>query len=261
MVAESVMGGRICWVLASVVTVALEPTDVLVDRYVRSAGDRAMTAEYPADPVDTRDTFERIAEDFDRTRDRPWPAVESFTIAADTGGVALDLGCGNGRHLGLLARRAETVVGIDVSRAMLLTAVRNRPSDDVEFIEASALRLPLHAASVDIALYVAAMHHLPSVSARIVSLDELARVMRPGRSSLVSVWSVTDDRFDSSVGFDTTVDWTLPGGETVPRFYHIYDRTEFDAELDASKFDVVRCWEEAGNLYAHLRAPTGLSQG
>ncbi|ERH11464.1 MAG: hypothetical protein J07HB67_00471, partial [halophilic archaeon J07HB67] len=51
-------------------------------------------------------------------------------------------------------------------------------------------------------------------------------------------------------GFDTTVDWTLPGGETVPRFYHVYDPAEFRADLRQSALTVVSTRVSSGNCYA-----------
>lgn len=205
----------------------------------------------PHDPTRVRDTYEHIAHDFDRTRERPWPAVERFIKATAHVDTALDLGCGNGRHLDLLANRAERVVGIDVSRAML-TVASQRVTGSVQFLEASARWLPLRSGSVDLAIYIATMHHLPSPTDRIASLDQIAEVLSGGGRVLVSVWSVSHERFDATEAFDTLVDWTLPDGETVPRYYHIYDHQTFSTEIEASQFDIVRLWQEAGNLYAHL---------
>ncbi|MFC6728796.1 SAM-dependent methyltransferase, partial [Natronoarchaeum mannanilyticum] len=82
------------------------------------------------------------------------------------------------------------------------------------------------------------------------SLDELARALAPEGRALVSAWSTAHDRFDRSEGFDTTVDWTLPGGETVPRFYHVYDPDEFRADLSASDLAVEDAFLSSGNCYA-----------
>jgi hypothetical protein len=46
------------------------------------------------------------------------------------------------------------------------------------------------------------------------------------------------------------VDWTLPGGETVPRFYHIYAPAEFRRELDDSGLSTVSFEVSSGNCYA-----------
>jgi hypothetical protein len=69
----------------------------------------------------------------------------------------------------------------------------------------------------------------------------------------VSAWSSTHDKFDGGpddeVGFDTEVDWTLPGGETVPRYYHIYAPAEFEADLAESDLAVVESFRSNGNCY------------
>jgi len=98
------------------------------------------------------------------------------------------------------------------------------------------------------------LHHLPSREARVRSLDELARVLAPGGTALVSAWSTAHDRFDREEGFDTTVDWTLPGGETVPRYYHIYSPAEFEIDLGESAPSVVDVDISSGNCYATVTA-------
>jgi tRNA (uracil-5-)-methyltransferase TRM9 len=204
---------------------------------------------------DVRETYDRIGHHFAQTRAHPWPAVERFIEGADAT-VGLDLGCGNARHAEALAAHAERVLGIDLSRAVLETAhersrERNFP---VELCQADATALPIASRTVDCAVYIATIHHLPAREARIESLDELARVLAPGGRALVSAWSTTHDRFDRTEGFDTTVDWTLPGGETIPRYYHIYDSAEFEADVSESELGVERVFEERGNCYAVVTA-------
>ncbi|MHC3380468.1 class I SAM-dependent methyltransferase [Haloarcula sp. H-GB5] len=199
-----------------------------------------------------RRTYEDIGDHFSKTREYAWPEVESFVD--DAGGVetALDVGCGNGRHAELLAGVADRVVGLDASRA-LLQAATDRVGDSVALLQGDATRLPLTAGSVDLAVYVATLHHLPSRSARRASLNELARVLAPGARALVSAWSTAHDRFDADTdadaGFDTTVDWTLPGGETVPRFYHIYTPAEFERDVADSDLRLVSMELSSGNCY------------
>ncbi|WP_136602239.1 class I SAM-dependent methyltransferase [Salinigranum halophilum] len=209
-------------------------------------------------------TYDRIAEHFAATREYAWPEVETF-LDERRGAVALDVGCGNGRHTELLADHAETVVGLDVSRG-LLSEAGARADDhgfDAALLQGDAASLPLKRDTVDLAVYVATLHHLAPRSRRVASLDELARVLSPKGRAVVSAWSTVHDRFadgetDGSdgedTGFDTTVDWTLPGGETVPRFYHIYAPGEFRADLDASSLMPLDVFVSSGNCYAVVRA-------
>jgi ubiquinone/menaquinone biosynthesis C-methylase UbiE len=201
---------------------------------------------------DPRTTYDRIADHFAATREYPWPEIESFVADADRVALALDVGCGNGRHAEVLAKRADRVVALDASRGLLLTA-RDRRADhgfDADLVQGDAAALPLRDGRVGLAVYVATLHHLRPRERRVASLDELARVLAPGGRALVGVWSTTHDRFDAEAGFDTTVDWTLPGGETVPRYYHIYDPAEFDDDLAASPLAVHERFESSGNCYA-----------
>lgn len=220
--------------------------------------DDALADGDDTDVVETaavRDTYDEIAGHFASTREYPWPEVESF-LTGRRGTRALDLGCANGRHAEQLAEHADFVLGLDVSRGLLAEA-RTRAEArtfGLALVQGDAAALPLGADTVDLAVYVATLHHLPSRRARVASLDELARVLRPGSAALVSAWSTEHSRFEerenAGVGFDTAVDWTLPGGETVPRFYHIYAPAEFDADLDASGLGVVESFLSSGNCYA-----------
>ncbi|WP_255193644.1 class I SAM-dependent methyltransferase [Natronobeatus ordinarius] len=203
--------------------------------------------------ADVRDTYDRIATHFAATREYAWPEVESF-VADATGRVGLDVGCGNCRHAELLADRVDRTIGLDVSRGLLETG-RERATDRafaVDLVQGDAATLPLRTDTVDLAVYVATLHHLPTRESRLASLDELARVLTPDGRALVSAWSTAHDRFDAEEGFDTTVEWTLPGGEPVDRFYHIYAPEEFEADLEESDL-VVREWEvSSGNCYAEV---------
>ena len=206
------------------------------------------------DRFGVRGTYERIADHFASTREHPWPDVESF-CAGRRADVALDVGCANGRHTELLSGHAERVIGLDLSPELLSIARRRVP--EAHLVEGDAAELPFVSGSVGLALYIATLHHLPERRLRRRSLDELARVLHDGGTALVSVWSTTHDRFetDEESGFDTEVGWTLPGGETVPRYYHIYAPAEFDADLDASALSVVESFTSRGNCYAVVESP------
>jgi len=208
-----------------------------------------------------RATYERIGEHFAKTRANPWPEVEDF-LAERSGEVGLDIGCGNGRHTERLAECCDRTVGLDASRELLAVAADRREgdadgtrdSDSVSpayaLVQGDAATLPVTDDCIDLAVYVATLHHLPTRAGRIASLDELARVLAPGGRALVSAWSTTHDRFDAETGFDTTVDWTLPGGEVVDRFYHIYDPEEFRTDLNESTLDLASVEVSSGNCYA-----------
>lgn len=207
-----------------------------------------------ATAASVRETYDRIADHFSTTREHPWPQISSF-LDDRRGNVGLAVGCGNGRHVEPLASQCDRAIGLDLSRALLDIAVDRAENRGVTaaWVQGDATRLPVCRNVADLALYVATLHHLSTAAERRASLDELARVLAPDGRALVSVWSTTHDRFDAERGFDTVVDWTLPDGEIVPRYYHIYDPDEFADDLKASRLRVDRTFTERGNCFAVVR--------
>ncbi|TQQ81475.1 class I SAM-dependent methyltransferase [Halonotius roseus] len=205
---------------------------------------------------DVQAVYDRIADHFASTRAYAWPEVESFVTAiADHEGLdrGLDLGCGNGRHTELLAEHGADAISVDVSRG-LLSAAATRQRDHgfaADLVQGDAATLPFADDTFGQIVYVATLHHLRPESTRRESLAELGRVLQPGGLALISAWSTAHDRFDAETAFDTTVEWTLPGGETVDRYYHIYDPEAFRAALNAvDAIEPLVVTVSSGNCYA-----------
>jgi SAM-dependent methyltransferase len=97
--------------------------------------------------------------------------------------TVLDLGCGTGRFSTLIADRfGATVVGIDPSLAMLHTAGRHAQRGNVQYAAAHAERLPLAAASCDVAWLSQVVHHIRD---RKACAAELHRVLRAKGVALI----------------------------------------------------------------------------
>ena len=205
------------------------------------------------DAPSVRRVYDRIGEHFSQTRQYPWTDVTDF-LDTVSGTVGIDVGCGNGRHTEPLAAIVDTAIGIDLSRTLVATATERAEERGyrASFLQGTATGLPVRDSTVDVGLYIAAIHHLRTPKARFASLNELARVLAPGGTALISSWCTTHEKFARTSGFDTTVDWTLPDGETVARFYHIYDPEEFRGDVEASDLAVEATWTAAGNCYARV---------
>lgn len=96
--------------------------------------------------------------------------------------AVLDIACGPGIYTRAFARRlAEgTVVGLDLSRPMLSTAVhlaREAHLSNVSFVRADAQHLPFDAERFDVVNCCGALHLFPDVGA---ALAEVRRVLAPG---------------------------------------------------------------------------------
>jgi SAM-dependent methyltransferase len=97
----------------------------------------------------------------------------------------VDIGCGEGYLTVEVARWAHRVVAVDRAPAVLARAkalAGRRHADNITFKRGEIDRLPLEAASVDIALLSQALHHAVE-PARAVA--EAVRVVRPGGRILV----------------------------------------------------------------------------
>jgi ubiquinone/menaquinone biosynthesis C-methylase UbiE len=127
------------------------------------------------------------AEAYDRLSGRVFRGVyarvaEDVAMAAPTGGVVLDAGCGSGRLAVEIAMRRPDlrVHGIDLERGMVEVASRRaeqeKVADRVQFTVADLAQLRMPDDSVDLVVSTASMHHWTDVGAVIGSLD---RVLRP----------------------------------------------------------------------------------
>lgn len=208
--------------------------------------------------VDVRETYDRIASHFAQTRRTPWVEVERF-LSDQSGTLGIDIGVGNARHAEVMSAVVEHVIGLDLSRSVLGEAAARSEAHRfrIWLVQGDAMMLPIRSGCIDVAVYVATLHHLPSRSSRLRSLNELARVLSDRGSGIVSAWSTRHEKFDHSTGFDTYVDWTLPDGEVVPRFYHIYDPNEFAADIASSALCASEVFVSGGNCYAIVTADRG----
>ena len=197
-----------------------------------------------------RDAFDSIAEEFDAARQRPWREVEEFVQALGPGSRVVDLGCGNGRHLRLLAGAGMRGIGLDASRALLQKARESGPVACGDLA-----RLPFLPGVADAGLLVACLHHLGSVD-RHRALGEARRVLRHGGRLLVSVWCLDQPRFsalrpgEDGRGVDTEVPWTRRDGETIQRFYHLYVDGELPAEMARAGLHVEKYFRATDNYFA-----------
>jgi alkylated DNA repair protein alkB family protein 8 len=143
-----------------------------------------------------RELYERIAPHFSATRFSIWPAVRRFLSALPPGSLILDAGCGNGKYLGPAAAGGvrHAMIGTDASLGLLkLCRAAGRGGADADVARADAAALPLRSRCADAAICVAVLHHLSSGARRAAGLAELARVLRPGGTALVTVWALEQE--------------------------------------------------------------------
>lgn len=207
--------------------------------------------------------WERIAQSFSETRNRPWDQVIDFLDTLPTNATLLDLGSGNGRHATIARNRGMSVVCLDASHELVRIANRRLSESRTgvgrsDVLVGTAVDIPLARNSVDHALFIAALHNIPGRDRRIRALRELRRVMRPRGMALISVWARWQDRFADhyvkelfrhvprriAQGREAPEfgDILIPWQQDVSRFYHLMSLRESIVTCKAAGFFIKDAW-------------------
>ncbi len=140
-----------------------------------------------------------------------WAAMRR--VADWSGRRVLDLGCGTGYHLPILARRAASVVGVEPHAPLLERAIdRVRGLPQVSVLAGAAQDLPLPDDSVDV---VHARWAYFFGTGCEPGLTELARVVAPGGTAFV----IDNDATRSTFGQWFRRAWPDYDAEAVQRFW------------------------------------------
>jgi trans-aconitate 2-methyltransferase len=108
-----------------------------------------------------------------------WGRRVAEKLAPRVGERILDIGSGTGRLTAELAAHVPeaTVVGLDVSHAMLTEARRDGGQACVAYVRASAVSLPFASSTFDAAFSAATFHWVPDHA---VLFEQIHRVLKPG---------------------------------------------------------------------------------
>ncbi|KAG4304389.1 hypothetical protein PORY_002099 [Pneumocystis oryctolagi] len=206
--------------------------------------------------------YRSIAPHFDATRRKPWPSVTHFIMQQPPGALGLDIGCGNGRHLGL--RSDILLFGLDrrpnESRCdVLLRCAQTAHNTDV--LIGDGLQLPLRPV-FDFCLSIAVIHHFSTDARRIAALRALLHVLRPGGRAFIVVWAL--EQADSRRGWDAhdpqdvLVPWKTNQTTDMPlanRYYHLFRQGELEQCIRAAGGTVVASGFERDNWWAQMQRP------
>jgi alkylated DNA repair protein alkB homolog 8 len=127
--------------------------------------------------------YNEIGSHFSETRHSPWPNVENFIRNLSDDAILLDVGCGNGKYLGL--NEKITKLGCDRSDALLKVCVERR----FNVFQCDCLEVPIRDNSIDACISIAVIHHLATRERRLKAIEEMVRVLVPGGTALIYVWA------------------------------------------------------------------------
>jgi tRNA (uracil-5-)-methyltransferase TRM9 len=217
---------------------------------------------------EVRSTFDFISYDYDKLRSRIWEDLTEFTTESlftpnpSKDNLILDLACGNARHAIYFSEKCQMrSIAIDFS-AQLLTLAKDRVSISnmermVALINGDASNIPLRNRSVKVVLYIAAIHHLPTASERLRSMEEISRILSVRGRAVVTVWRKWQRRFAShfikkrlrhplgskvegELG-DIYIPWKSGQGEaSVSRFYHLFGKRELKRLVSRAGFKILK---------------------
>ena len=206
----------------------------------------------------SEDTWNAIAESFDKTRRKPWAECIDFISSLSKKSVVIDVGCGNGRHLIPCAKHCLKVIGLDVSKQLLEIVkkkVYKNNLSNVELVHSDAVNIPINDNSIDAVLYIATLHNISERYRRINSLKEIKRILKKNGKAIISVWSRWQDKyrqqflirilskFGRNEFGDINIYWRQHG-LNISRFYHLYSKREFQKDINQSGFEIIKLEEK-----------------
>ncbi|XP_039178096.1 alkylated DNA repair protein alkB homolog 8 isoform X2 [Crotalus tigris] len=133
------------------------------------------------------EVYEDIARHFSSTRHSPWPRVLEFLKGLPRGAIVADVGCGNGKYLGIC--KDLYMFGCDRSK----TLVDICGEKEFQAFVCDALTVPIRSGSCDACISIAVIHHFSTLERRLAVLCELTRLLRPGGKALVYVWAMEQE--------------------------------------------------------------------
>ena len=126
-----------------------------------------------------------------------WVAFDSATFSAWSsrirpGGLILDVGCADGRSCFPFVNCGGTIIGFDISKALVQQAIRRAASHNAQaittFFVSDASGLPFRDDTFDYVVIYGVLHHVPNPAA---TCREAYRVLKPGALYLGSENNVT----------------------------------------------------------------------
>ncbi|KAK3185801.1 tRNA methyltransferase, has a role in tRNA modification [Lecanicillium sp. MT-2017a] len=203
--------------------------------------------------------YDAIAPHFSSTRHSPWPLVATFLQSLAPGSIGLDVGCGNGKYLGV--NPTLHILGSDRSEALVRLAKNGQTGCEVAV--ADGLALPYREGTFDFVICIAVVHHLSTQERRREAVATLLQKLKTGGKALVFVWALEQKGsrrgWDVGSAQDRMVPWVMrskgKADETFQRYYHLYRQGELEEDVVAVGGVVEESGYERDNWWAIFTRP------
>jgi SAM-dependent methyltransferase len=163
----------------------------------------------------------------------------------NTGKIALDIGCGSGRHLRLLRDYGFSCIGIDYSNDAIAAAQATLSSEDGAPVELHACDLaaaPLADTSIDLAVFWGAAFLKP-VPGMLADLRRVADWLRPGGRMICNFRTKKNSFYGLGESLDSDRTFLLDdrAGSRAGMQYTFLDEVEATALLNRAGFSISEC--------------------
>lgn len=156
------------------------------------------------------EVYNQIASHFSLTRYKPWPIVEKFLLDQPDYSVGLDVGCGNGKYLGV--NKKLMIVGSDRSDG-LVECAREISKGAYLLCVADGLLLPHQSGRFDFAISIAVIHHFATEERRVDAIRHVLSKLRRGGKFLVYCWALEQEKsrrgYKEGDDQDILIPWVL----------------------------------------------------
>ncbi|ODV65235.1 S-adenosyl-L-methionine-dependent methyltransferase [Hyphopichia burtonii NRRL Y-1933] len=154
--------------------------------------------------------YNEIASHFSQTRYKPWPIVEKFLQNRQDYSIGIDVGCGNGKYLGVNDKLF--MIGTDRSDG-LIGCGKEVSANKYNLGVADGLSLPHQDNRFDFAISIAVIHHFTTEERRVQAIQHILGKLRTGGELLVYCWALEQE--NSRRGYkegddqDILIPWVL----------------------------------------------------
>ncbi len=172
--------------------------------------------------------------------------------------MVLDVGCGEGRHAYCASECGASVVGMDLSRGIELTAERLSCFPKAGFVQADIYHLPFKKGVFDIVYSIGVLHHTPKPLDSFLAIGTL---VKPG--GLLSAWVYGLDGM-SWLYRVSHVSWLRPLSGLLPKWMQLSASVVIAALLEifvwwpcklASASPAIKAWLEKKAILDSYRRP------
>lgn len=193
--------------------------------------------------TDLQCVYNNIATHFSKTRHFIWPEMYEFLPYIKPGSHIVDIGCGNGRLLGMFKGKDFTYVGIDQSEGLLEEARRLWPGyafehGDMEMYHYGRDRF-------DAAFFIASIHHLTTNHAQTRTLQKVVQALKPQGLVFITTWNMWQPKYRQYIQKQPLHHSYIPynnGKDISHRFYYAFTKTELTQVCRDAGLKILDVW-------------------